>query len=64
MSFDYGARLVTVDSLAQFRHPASYDLCVTHSSSLVPPRGWRVEVAGFSVPQTAADDSIAISQAG
>jgi hypothetical protein len=43
MSFDYAGRLVMVDGLAPFRHPAAYDLCSHHAESLVPPRGWRVE---------------------
>jgi hypothetical protein len=43
MSFDYGGRLVMVEDLAPFRHPSAYDLCAHHASTLVPPRGWRVE---------------------
>jgi hypothetical protein len=44
MSFDYAGRLVVVDELGPYRHPASYDLCGRHTATLVPPRGWRVEV--------------------
>lgn len=66
MSFDYAGRLVVIESLTPFRHPSSYDLCARHAATLVPPRGWRVEVVdGLGVTVHAAISVVEpISHAG
>jgi hypothetical protein len=40
MTYDYRARTIYVIAVLDERHPAYYDLCEEHASSLVPPRGW------------------------
>lgn len=41
LTYDYAARVATVDDLAP-AHPMQYDLCADHTSRLSVPNGWQL----------------------
>jgi hypothetical protein len=41
-AYDYTGRTVWLDDVADEPHPATYDLCRRHSTSMTVPNGWEL----------------------
>jgi hypothetical protein len=48
-AYDYAARTVWLDDVADEAHPSTYDLCRRHATSMTVPQAWQLRDRRSSV---------------